>query len=190
MIRQLTGVVVEVLENQLVLTVSGVGYLVRVSDGEAYVVDTTYTLWTHQAVRENALDLYGFTNRDELMVFELLLTLPKIGPRSALNIMTQADVTLLRKAVAQDDAGYLSKMSGLGKKTAEKIVAGLREVFEKQGLAPATSEPVASWQQEAVDALVTLGYPQKDAREAVSNLPANTKDVSAAVSAALRQLSA
>ena len=77
---------------------------------------------THLAVRENALDLYGFTTHDELTMFEQLIKLQKIGPKTAIQILSQASLETLRKAVQTNDATYLSKMSGIGKKSAEKIL--------------------------------------------------------------------
>lgn len=190
MIRRISGQIVDVTPTHAVIDVNGVGYLVATTN-PGLRLDASVTLWTYLAVRETALDLYGFATRDELDIFELLLTLPKIGPKSAMQIMSQADITLLKEAVAQEDATYLSKMSGIGKKTAEKIVAGLKDSFAERGFVDATvgADVSSAWQHEAVDALVTLGYPQKDAREAVANLPANITDTSAAVAAALRELS-
>jgi Holliday junction DNA helicase RuvA len=107
-----------------------------------------------------------------------------------MQIMQQADVSLLKEAVAQADPTYLTKMSGIGKKTAEKIVHELKDIFAERSF----SETLAggktqSWQQETIDALVALGYPQKDAREAVQALPADTTDTQVALTAALRSLS-
>src|SRR5690606_3850094 len=108
-----------------VLDVHGIGYLVFISGKTTYTHGDQCTLFTHLAVRENALDLYGFSTRDELSVFEALIKIPKIGPKTAIQILSQTDLTTLSRAVSSDDASYLSKMSGIGKKSAEKIVAGL-----------------------------------------------------------------
>src|SRR5690606_12668832 len=119
--------------------VAGIGYLVRTNSPTSYQLNTSVILFTHLAVRENALDLYGFADRDTLEIFELLLELPKVGPKTALQFLTQADVLLIKEAVYKEDAGYLSKLSGIGKKSAEKIVFGLKEKFEDldQGAAAA-----------------------------------------------------
>ena len=194
MIRRLTGTIVHTEITSVVLDVAGVGYLIHTSKpGIDFKLESQQTFWTYLAVRETALDLYGFVIHDELEIFELLLGLQKIGPKSAAQILAQADLPLLKQAVAQDDAIYLSKMSGIGKKTAEKIVAGLREPFEARGYGVnAAGQPhfePSTWQQETIDALITLGYPQKDARDAVQALPAEIGDTSAALKAALRDLS-
>jgi len=191
MIRHLTGTVRAATAGAVVLDVQGVGYLVAVRDSAAtFPLDSTRSLWTHLAVRENALDLYGFATQDELEIFELLLGLPKIGPKSAMQIMQQADIALLKEAVAKEDPTYLAKMSGIGKKTAEKIVLGLKDIFADRGFSETLAGgPTQSWQQETIDALVALGYPQKDAREAVQALPDTVTDTNAALTTALRSLS-
>ena len=162
MIRQLRGTLLESGELEVVIDVGGVGYLVHTPDAAFFAIGGEARLHTHLAVRENALDLYGFAETETLRVFELLLTLPKIGPKSALQILAQADVSLLREAVNKNDAGYLSKLSGIGKKSAEKIVVGLRDKLGTADNDAATSEiPHAA---DTIDALIALGYAPNDAR--------------------------
>lgn len=193
MIRHLTGTIIDVALTHVVLEVNGVGYLVHVTSAH-FKVNSQASFWTHLAVRETALDVYGFTNRDELEVFELLLTLPKIGPKSALAILTQADIELLKKAVREDDPTYLSKMSGIGKKSAEKIVLGLKDKFpdthydttDEARLNNAGSNEMIS---DTIDALISLGYPQVDARKAVQQLPPEVTNTNEAVREALKLLS-
>lgn len=173
MIRQLRGVLCEILEGAVVLEVGGVGYLIATNQlPAASNIGTEMTLYTYLAVRENALDLYGFATRDELEIFELLITLPKIGPKSALQILSQADIELLKNAVLNNDASYLSKMSGIGKKTAEKIVLELSDKFAKRFNA-AVGLSGNSEASDVIDALVTLGYPLSEARNIVQKLPPN-----------------
>ncbi|MEM9336688.1 MAG: Holliday junction branch migration protein RuvA [Patescibacteria group bacterium] len=192
MIRSLSGTVEQVDPASLVVSVQGVGYLVAVRNGGDYTLNDEVTLWTYLAVRETALDLYGFATRDELEIFELLLTLPKVGPKSAMQILAQADIELLKQAVANDDASYLSKMSGIGKKTAEKIVHELKDKFADLGAVGADASavvPTTSHHADAIDALISLGYPERDARKAVQNLPAEVATTNEAVRTALKVLS-
>ena len=142
-------------------------------------------LHTHLAVRENALDLYGFRTTEELEMFELLIELPGIGPKSALQIMSQADVPLLRKAALSGDAGYLSKISGIGKKSAEKIVTGLRD---KLGASDIGMADYSQIDHDVIDALITLGYSQKDSRDALQKMSADVVDTNARIKAALKLL--
>jgi len=192
MIRRITGTVVDTNTTSVVIDVAGVGYLIHTTvAGTSFPLESKQTFWTYLAVRETALDLYGFTTRDELEIFELLLGLPKVGPKSALQILAQADITLLKEAVAQEDPSYLTKMSGIGKKTAEKIVHELKDVFVERGFSDVANgaNAAANWQQETIDALVALGYPQKAAREAVQALPPEITDTNTALTTALRNLS-
>ena len=174
MIRRLRGEIVTKTDQTVVLDVNGVGYLIHTPHCIHEPTGATITLHTYLAVRETALDLYGFTLLDELELFEQLLTLPKIGPKSALQILSQADLTLIKTAVANNDASHLSKLSGMGKKTAEKVVAGLTELYEKHGLTLTPSTPTSDVSSgninDTIDALITLGYPESDARRAVQHI--------------------
>lgn len=172
MIRQITGTVAYVAEHYIVIDVHGVGYQLHTSIGPKLTLDQTVTLHTYLAVRENALELYGFQSLDELELFMLLLELPKIGPKSAAQIMAQADVDLLRLSVLSDDPVHLSKLSGIGAKTAEKIVQGLKDKFEHYAGAYEHAHDAAgsvhgTVTSDAIDALVALGYPQADARRTI-----------------------
>lgn len=196
MIRQLSGTVSSSGLDWVVINVNGVGYLVRTTvSGTQFPVGSEITLHTHLAVRENTLDLYGFQLQDELDAFELLITLPKIGPKSAQQILTQADITLLKEAVRNDDPDYLTKMSGIGRKSAEKIVAGLKEKFEAIDIAAGTTAANGSQNSadthasDTIDALIALGYPPNDARKAVQKLPPEITNTNEAVREALKLLS-
>jgi Holliday junction DNA helicase RuvA len=143
------------------------------------------TLHTHLAVRENALDLYGFVLSEELRMFEELITIPKIGPKTAMQILMQADVGTLKQAIMTGDPVYLTKMSGIGKKTAEKIVAELKESF-------GGDEFVSSLTHEdtdVMDALLALGYAHKDVRDAIGKVPATVTDTKKRITEALRIIS-
>lgn len=171
MIRQLTGTISDVGTNYVVLDVGGVGYLIHTNAPAHYLPEATARFFTYLAVRDNALDLYGFSNRDTLEIFELLIELPKIGPKSALQILTAADIQLLKEAVRNNDPAYLSKLSGIGKKSAEKIVAGLKDKFESRGYDEFPAERNGAYDQghtaDTIDALIALGYPAFDARRVV-----------------------
>ena len=197
MIRSLEGSVIDVMDTSIVVSVGGVGYLVHIADTASYRIDEAVTVYTYLAVRENALDLYGFSNRDTLQVFQMLIELPKIGPKSAAQILHQADITLLKEAVRNDDPSYLAKMAGIGKKSPEKIVAGLKDTFEKAGYidegvgtvgGTAESSTLAA---DTIDALITLGYPQSDARRVLQQVQKEHPEITSsaeAVKLALQQL--
>lgn len=195
MIRHIRGVVSDIEPLSVVVDVGGVGYLVHTSHTQPFTEKgTKVLLYTYLVVRETAMDLYGFVTKEELGIFELLITLPKIGPKSAQQILAQASIALLKEAVRNQDPSYLSKMSGIGKKSAEKIVAGLKEKFDASGIGYAdiaTETNAASnvHVNDTIDALIALGYSPQDARQAVQALPSDIQNANDAVRAALKSLS-
>ncbi|MFT7507793.1 MAG: Holliday junction DNA helicase RuvA [Acidimicrobiales bacterium] len=192
MIRHIRGIVSDIVVGQVIIDVSGVGYLIHINKTpEHFTLDTEVTFFTHHAIRETAQDLYGFTSRDELDLFTLLLTIPKIGPRSAQQILTQSDIETIKKAVLSDDPSYLIKMSGIGKKTAEKIVNELKDKFEHfAGVYTTTQDDALAvpFAADAIDALISLGYPQSDARTVILKLPPEITNANDAIKAALKEL--
>lgn len=170
MIGHLKGSVSAIRAGYAIVSAGGVGYKVFVTrellltlkqDGEA-------ALWTHLAVRESILDLYGFGSEEELRLFELLLTVSGIGPKSGLAILDIASVETLRSAVSTGNASYLTKVSGIGKKTAEKIVLELRD---KVGTSIDGSSATLKGDEEALEAMRALGYSQSEARDALRKVP-------------------
>lgn len=153
----------------IVKTAAGVGYrlFVMTTVLAGAQVGEQVELWTHLAVREKAHDLYGFASKEELHWFELLLTVSGIGPRSALAVMNSADTKTLESAIAGQDATVLSQAVGIGKKTAEKIVLELKEKVEPQEIA----SDGGAHDGELVEALVSLGYSAKEARDAARAVP-------------------
>jgi len=193
MIRSLTGTIKEIGENELVLDVRGVGYLVY-SPTLTYNFskNQTLTLQTYLAVRETAMDLYGFVGKQELEMFTLLLNIPKVGPKSALQIMTQATPDLLTEAAHKNDPLYLHKLSGIGKKTCENIVGYLNKKLESlPGSVPAgvSESDFSQVQTDAIDALVSLGYDLVTARETIRRISADGSTVNSLVTEALKDIS-
>jgi len=188
MIRTLSGVLREAHLGQIILDVNGVGYLLYIQTGaaEGHLLDTPLSLHTYLAVREDALTLYGFFHRDDLSMFEHLINLPKIGPKTALQILSQAPADLIRKSVSSNDPAHLSKLSGLGKKTAEKIVVGLKDVFGNDAY---EEHAHATGMGDVIDALIALGYNQKEARDAALRIDPSITDTNARLREALRNLS-
>jgi Holliday junction DNA helicase RuvA len=185
MIGQLTGLATPLGEKTILIDVAGVGYLVQVlPELAALAKGQTLTVWTHLAVKEDALDLYGFENREELQFFELLVSVPGIGPKSALGILNLAPPTTLRQAIASGKTEYLTRVSGIGRKSAEKIVLELRDKLGKI----ATNDAVLEAEADAVEALKALGYSLREARESLRDLPEEVKDVGEQIKLALQRL--
>ncbi len=191
MIRSLTGTITHHTDTSVVLTVYGVGYLLYTNAlRHTYAVGDQVILHTHLVVRENVLDLYGFSEERELNFFELLLTIPKIGPKSALQILCQADPDLLATAVLLNDAEHLHKVSGIGKKTASNIVTNLAGKIDNS-TTPNVRDfgqqtDLTTAQNDAIDALVSLGYDQKETRSFILKQD-NTLDTKALIQVALKQ---
>src|SRR5579864_9534052 len=120
MIGYLNGSVIKIRDTHCVIETAGVGYKVCATRDtlQSLTLGSSKQLWIHTVVREDALDLYGFEHEDELRFFELLLTVPGIGPKSALSILDIAPVETLQTAIASGTATYLTTISGIGKKTA------------------------------------------------------------------------
>ncbi len=138
-------------------------------------------LFIHTHVREDAFDLYGFLNYEELEFFEMLITVSGIGPRGALVILGVASIETLRKAISSGDLAYLTKISGIGRKTAEKILLELRD---KVG---AETEGTLQGELDALEALKSLGYSQNEARDALKQIDSGT-DTNTKVREALKIL--
>ena len=191
MIRFIAGEVIRVTPVGVVVVVGGLGYLVHTTKKAGLVTGDSITLHTYLAVRETALDLYGFLTETELMCFELLLTIPKIGPKSAMQILEAADVSLIVESVTIGDAAHLSKLSGIGKKTAEKIVAELRDKIEiltfNTNLGQASTAQTTTY-TDAFDTLLTLGYNPINVRRVLEELGSG-ETTSTLVKRALQKLS-
>ena len=188
MIAQLSGEISSRGVGFIVLKTGGVGYKVYVSaDTFAELKGKKDAeLWTHLAVRENALDLYGFRTEEELSFFEMLVSISGIGPKSGLAILSLADVATLRSAVAHGDSSYLTKVSGIGKKNAEKIILELKDKLG--GAYDAGGGTLLQDATDTLEALTALGYQAKEAREALRKVPKDVTDTSEQLKAALKIL--
>jgi Holliday junction DNA helicase RuvA len=142
-------------------------------------------VFTHTYVREDQMTLYGFRTMAELEFFELLLTVSGVGPKSALGIMSLSGLEMIKSAIASGDAGVFKKVSGIGSKTAERVIVELREKVKQDG----ASGPVAKDHSDALEALVALGYRESDAREALKNIPGDVSNIQQKIKMALKALS-
>jgi Holliday junction DNA helicase RuvA len=136
----------------------------------------------HHAVREDAEDLFGFETLDELSLFELLISVSGIGPRSALGLLGLADVSVLAGAIGRGDADYLTRVSGVGKKTAQKVVLELKDKVTGFAASEANTEDA-----DVIDALIEMGYTRAHAREAIKTVSDSIQGVPARLKAALAQ---
>lgn len=153
-------------DGSILIDVGGVAYAVHttLSAMEAFSRGPSVEAYTHLSVREDGMDLYGFPSQDELGFFRLLIGVSGVGPKTALGILNVADVKTLKNAIATGDTTYLTRVFGVGKKSAERIVVELRDKFAKEGYGGKGS---AGEDGDALDALIALGYSGEEARTAL-----------------------
>jgi Holliday junction DNA helicase RuvA len=193
MIGKLTGAVSPAGEGAVLVDAQGVGYLVRVpvhvlaSHADKNAVGKVASLFIHTAVRDDAIELYGFPTAPELSFFKLLMSVSGVGPKTALGILNVADIQSLKRSIALGDSSALNKVYGIGKKSAERIVVELRDKLAKD--TANTAVAVAGSDGEVVEALMALGYSAPEAREAIKEISKDAKGTQARLSAALRYLS-
>lgn len=190
MIAKITGKVILSAEKYVIIEAGdGVGYKVFVLPDffRENKNDLPVSVWTFMRVREDEMSLYGFLEYAELEFFEMILTVSGVGPKSAMNILSIAPLDILKRAISAGDVSYLTKVSGIGRKIAEKIIIELRE---KMGATASSEEgrAVLKDDQDVIEALQTLGYSQREAREALKEVPDSISGVSSRVKGALKLL--
>ena len=176
MIGQLTGTLLEKMPPQVVVDCHGVGYEVDVPMSTFYNlpnVGERVTLLTHFVVREDAQLLYGFASATERAVFRQLIKISGVGARTALSILSGMSVDDLAHAVASQEAGRLVKVPGIGKKAAERLLLELKGKLGVDLPAVGSGAAVADAGNDILQALMALGYSDKEAQAAVKKLPAD-----------------
>lgn len=179
MIARLTGTVVDREEKGLILDVQGVGYRVAALRElrERVKIGAELTLRIHHHVAADDEVLYGFDRQEALRFFELLLTVPSVGPRTAMSILEIAPPPVLAQAISEKNTALLTKVAGVGRKTAERIVVELKEKLAKTSVVGVPS----GVQEETVGALVSMGYSLTQARALISTLPASVTSAEEAI---------
>ncbi len=186
MIAKITGKIAFFRDNYVVVDVSGIGYKIYVTEFSMGKITGKEEIefYTHTYVREDTLSLYGFLTLDELGMFELLISISGIGPK-AVGILSIAEPKTVRAAVISGDSSILTRVSGVGRKTAERVILELKNRIAEL---PGEDQGAAKADSEAIEALVSLGYTVTQAREALKSVPKNIKGVSERVRAALKNL--
>ncbi len=187
MISYLQGKIISKNNNKItILTASGVGYQVNLP---LFLflelkLNQEVEMNIYLAVRENALELYGFQNLEQKDLFMKFLDVNGIGPKSALHLLSLGTVKEISSAIARGDVSYLTKVSGVGKKTAERIVVELKSKMGERGIGK--EESGSEQLGEVVDALVSLGYSKEEARQMVKDLESEGKTSEELLKSALR----
>jgi Holliday junction DNA helicase RuvA len=191
MIGRLTGVLLEKNPPQILLDVQGVGYELEVPMSTFYNLPALHekvVLHTQLIVREDAHLLYGFSSNDERVAFRQLLKISGVGPKLALSVLSGLSLSDLSDAVANKEAGRLTKIPGVGKKTAERLLLELQGKFSSVGVSASHGVAVSSAGSDIVNALQALGYNDKEADWAAKQLPKEV-GVSDGIRQALKLLS-
>ena len=191
MIGRLTGILLEKTPPQILLDVQGVAYELDVPMSTFYnlpVLNEKVVLHTQLIVREDAHLLYGFLSNEERVAFRQLLKISGVGPKLALSVLSGLSLNDLAAAVANKEAGRLTKIPGVGKKTAERLLLELQGKFSVAGTIVVQGSAVHSLSNDILNALLALGYNDKEAGWAVKQLPKDT-NVSEGIRQALKLLS-
>ncbi|MEX0748917.1 MAG: Holliday junction branch migration protein RuvA [Candidatus Saccharimonadales bacterium] len=176
MIATLSGVVTEKIGQQLVVETGGVGYGVAVarSDLEALPTGQEIRFYIYEVVREDAHDLYGFSEFLGRELFEQLLSVSGVGPKVALAILSIANIDQVQRAISTGDVAFLQSASGVGKRGAERIAVELRNKVIASGYHPSGSETASA--DAALEALESLGYSRQAAMTALAKIPTDLSD--------------
>ena len=187
MIGSLRGGVTHVAQDYVILELGGVGYRVYVSPAQLARLrpEREAHFFIHHLVREDQEALFGFASAEELAFFELLMTVSGVGPRLALAITAAHPVTRLQLAIVTDDVDVLTSVSGVGRKTAQRIILELKEKIHAAGIAAAPGGPADS---DVVAALESLGYTATEARRAAGAVAGSEGGLDARIKAALQEL--
>lgn len=187
MIASLSGKIELKTERYIILNVGGVGYKVycSLSTLKELEKEQEVKLFIHLYLRENLLDLYGFLTFEELEFFELLISISGIGPKAGLAVLSIASLKDLKTSIASGQVSLLTKVSGIGKKTAERVILELKSKI----LASGSDVKKLMADDEAIDALVSLGYSRYQASEVLKKIPSKVKEVENRVKEALKMLS-
>lgn len=185
MIAYLEGKIKQKLAKSVILLVGGVGYEVFLSlkTLEKTALEEELKFFIYSYIKEDAFDLYGFKSSEELDFFKKLISVSGVGPKSALNVLALAEVEELKRAITSGDSSLLQQVSGIGKKTAERLVVELKEKFIVDLSAGNVS---GQGNDQVIEALVSLGYKVVEAQAIVKYLPDEETDLASKIKQALQ----
>lgn len=176
MIAHVSGVVAEKFANSVIVDVRGIGYEVQVpiGDYDRALLGEPIKFYTYHHIREQSQELFGFSSLAAKKLFEMLITVQGVGPKAALSILSLGASEIVRNAIANSDSGFLAKASGVGKKTAERVVVDLSDkVGLAVNIAHASGSVPTPAGDEALEALMALGYTLNDAMVALESVSAD-----------------
>ncbi len=175
MIAHVEGRVTEKLISSIIIDVHGVGYEVNVAAGDydRASLDESIKLYTYHHIREQSQELFGFSSLAAKKLFEMLITVQGVGPKAGQSIMSLADSETVRSAIASGDSVFIAKASGVGKRIAERVALDLADKVGVATMPLGTAQNVANTNQvdDALEALMALGFNLADATRALENIP-------------------
>ncbi len=189
MLSYIKGKIIFKNDSFIIVSTGNVGYKVFVMS-DLSEIGQDIELFTYLNVREDALTLYGFLEYKELELFEHLISISGIGPKAGMGILSLADPKTIKVAIAKGDSSILTRVSGIGKKTAERVVLELRNKFssiESDDTLQERGKEINDY-TDAIEALVGLGYSSAQAKRALSNIPTEVKDISERIRLSLKEL--
>lgn len=177
MIAHLVGTITEKFQNSVILDVHGVGYelIIAAPDAEKITLGSEVKFYTYHAIRENSEELYGFSSLAAKKLFQMLISVSSVGPKAAMAILSLGTAEEVRNAIANTDAAFIAKAAGVGKKSAERVIVDLRDKVGAPSHYGATETKFSvstaiGPEDEALDALIALGFPLKEASAALSGV--------------------
>lgn len=177
MIGYISGTIKAIRKNFLIVATDHVGYKVFVTPHISLSLEPgkPISLFVHTYVREDQLSLYGFPTLPELEFFEMLISVTGVGPKMAMSIMSLDSIEMIQSGIASEDAGVFTKVSGVGRKTAERLIIELREkITALSTVDRADLSKLSQNQADVLDALMALGYSRTEARQAIAQVPKDT----------------
>jgi len=188
MISYLRGTIISKSINYFIIDVHDIGYSVFAGENFLNEIKTgeVIEVFTHHHVREEASDLYGFKNVEELGLFDLLIGVSGVGPKSALGVLAMASADDIKESIIRGDAELLTKVSGIGRKTAERLVLELKTKILKIAPSSKLNSGGSLISSDELDALMSLGYSLSEARAALGSVDSGLKDTGERVKQALK----
>ncbi len=188
MISHIKGKIILKKDKFIVVSTGSIGYKIfTLSISKEVGEDVEF--FTYLNVREDELTLYGFPNYEDLELFESLISVSGIGPKTALGVLSLADSRTVKIAIAREDSSILTRVSGIGKKTAERIILELKNKFTISDVDRSEEKgKEISDHSDAFEALISLGYSSFQAKKALSEIPPEIKDVGERIKMALKEL--
>ena len=191
MIAHISGRIAEKFAGSVIVDVAGVGYEIIVPLGEYdhAVLGEDIKFYTYHHIREQGQELFGFSSLAAKKLFELLITVQGVGPKAGISVMSLGEAEMVRNAIANEDSKFIQKAAGVGKKSAERVIVDLKDkvglALSRQMADGSAQTSLAGQVDEALEALMALGYGLNDATKALESVPTNLS-TSERVTAALK----